>query len=59
MFKYINSFIYYNLFPHILSSEFIAILLRWVMGTITQIITYNEKGLFYEMYKDVLTEVYC
>ena len=31
-------------------------LVGWVIGIIVPIITYNEKGLFYE---DGLTEVYC
>ena len=43
-----------NLFAHS-----IVMLLGWVIEIITQIITYNENSLFYKMYKDVLTEVYC
>ena len=36
-----------------------VMLLGSIIGIITQIVTYNEKGLFYKTYKNVLTEVYC
>ena len=33
--------------------------MEWVIRIIIRIVTYYEKGLFYKMYKDVLTEIYC
>ena len=38
---------------------FILMLLGWVTGIITPVLTYYKKGLFYNTYKeDELTEVY-
>ena len=37
----------------------IVMLLWWVIGIITWIVTYNKKCLFYKTFKDMLSEVYC
>ena len=41
-----------------ISYTYIVMLLQRVIEIIIQIKAYNKKGLFYKIYKDVLTEVY-
>ena len=38
-----------------LALVYIVMLLGWDIGIITWILTYNERGLFYKAYKEVLT----